>query len=465
MDNTFKRHLKWLKKPITSVVVILSMFGTLSSVSQTYALGTNEDFQTNLVQDYQKSSKLSDFIQKFISYFSEENKVNQNSESISYTNSTNSTDNPCGKDLWLTFLDIQNSEYKDYIITLYNKWVVIWSSNKFSPDDHLHFYCMIKILVDSYRSKMWYDLKTELWLSQRNYFFNVWKDIDKISLKYLNTAHELWFLEWIDDINLSSKAYFKKNTTKYIVRKLLDNIKKQFPLLVNIQAVDQIWDNQEIITRWEYTKHIVNLFEFQLESDSNNCEESWKTTFSDYMNHDYEEDIQVLADLWITSSQWYEFHSNNYLRYYEFIIMLTRTILYKENQELNIYVLDHIEKFDDIDSEASYARYFEYAYHNGFLNYWFDSVTGKPSVHPNRFIKIDEINNIFSKLVSKKINFQVKSTNWLVTRWEFADMLVDWFKLEENQDINAELNNVSQSPSLLNEIWWRLKSAKLLSKI
>jgi len=44
--------------------------------------------------------------------------------------------------------------------------------------------------------------------------------------------------------------------------------------------------------------------------------------------------------------------------------MLTKTILYKEHQELNIYVLDHITNLEDIDPNASYAKYFEYAYHN-----------------------------------------------------------------------------------------------------
>ncbi|MEI8252549.1 MAG: hypothetical protein WCG25_02100 [bacterium] len=57
------------------------------------------------------------------------------------------------------------------------------------------------------------------------------------------------------------------------------------------------------------------------------------------------------------------------MRNYEFIIMLTKTILKKENQELNIYILDHTSNISDINTDATYAKYFEFAYHNGFLDY------------------------------------------------------------------------------------------------
>jgi hypothetical protein len=44
--------------------------------------------------------------------------------------------------------------------------------------------------------------------------------------------------------------------------------------------------------------------------------------------------------------------------------MLTKTILKKENQELNVYVLDHVANISGLNPEESYAKYFEYAYHN-----------------------------------------------------------------------------------------------------
>jgi hypothetical protein len=55
--------------------------------------------------------------------------------------------------------------------------------------------------------------------------------------------------------------------------------------------------------------------------------------------------------------------------------MLTKTILKKENQELNVYVLDHTANISDLDPQSSYTKYFEYAYHNGFLDYGFDIQT------------------------------------------------------------------------------------------
>jgi hypothetical protein len=44
--------------------------------------------------------------------------------------------------------------------------------------------------------------------------------------------------------------------------------------------------------------------------------------------------------------------------------MLTKTILKKENQELNIYLLDHTSNISDINTDSTYAKYFEFAYHN-----------------------------------------------------------------------------------------------------
>lgn len=471
MDDTFNGSKVRLLKPITSVVVITLIAVLFFSVPQTYAMGTNEDFLENLSQNYQQTSKLSDFVQKVLSIFSKES-LNQDTTQRNVVNNTSNTtiqQNLCKNDEWSVFIDIQDSEYKEYIKILYNRWIVVWFSNKFLPNDELRFYCMIKMLVDSYRSKVGYDLKTQLWLSQKNYFSNVWSDIDKIFLKYLNTAYELGFLQWISDIDVSSKSYFKKNASKSTVKKIFDNIYKEFPLLVNESVINQleIWNNS--LPRWDYAKNLVNFFEFEWSQVKNTCTEDWRGSFSDIMNHDYLSDIQVLADLWIINSHPQNFYANNYLRYYELIILLTKTILYKEHQELNIYVLDHITNLEDIDPNASYAKYFEYAYHNWFLDYWFDPLTGKPKVDPNKFVKIEEINNVFSKLVGRKIQFETKWVDGIVTRWEFADMLVDgfWLEIEDaNKDVELEyLDNTNSGESLLQEISWRLKSTKLLSKL
>ena len=468
MDDTFDTNKKWLSRPITSVVVIILIAGFFFSVPQTYALGTNEDLPVTLDQDYSQTSKLSDFVKKVFNFFSEQSSSqSRTQEKLSNLNVI--TDQTTCEKQSLPFIDIQDSIYKDYITTLYSNWIVIWSTNKFMPNDDLRFYCMIKILVNAYRSKVWYDIKTEIWLSQKNYFINTWDDIDKIFLKYLNTAYELGFLSWINDFDVSSKLYFQENTSYNTTKQIFTNIYKQFPLLVDWLAINNILDSDDIITRWKYTEYIVRFFEFKLSDVQSLCLDDWKNSFSDTMNHDYKEDIQLLSDLWIINSQAYKFYPDNYLRNYEFIIMITKTILKKENQDLNIYVLDHTANISDLDPQASYTKYFEYAYHNWFLEYGFDSQTWEPSVNPNKFIRIEDINRIISKLVGKEINFQSKSNDGLVTRWEFADILVDWFGLHNLSDsdvTNTVENNKSDTTSLiLQKISWRLESSKLLSKL
>lgn len=464
MDDTFDTNKRGLLRPIASVVVITLMTGFFFSAPQTYALGTNGDIPVTLDQAYQQTTNLSNFVKKVFNFFSESSSPSSHKENTLLVDNNKPE---CKKEWLLPFLDIQDSEYKDYIMALYFKGIVVWSTNKFMPKDDLRFYWMIKIIVDAYRSRVWYDIKTQLWLSQKNYFLDAWSDIDKSFLKYLNTAYELWLLQWIDDFDVSSNIYFQKNVSYNTIKQIFMNINKQFPLLWNWSEINQMPDLEDYISRWEYSKYVVNYFEFKVSNIQSSCSGDWKNSFSDIMNHDYKEDIQVLADLWIINPQAYKFYPDNYLRNYEFIIMLTKTILKKENQDLNIYVLDHTANISDLDSQASYTKYFEYAYHNWFLDYGFDPQTWKPTVHPNGFVTVQEINHILSKLVDKEVSFEVESKEWLVTRWEFAEMLVDWFDLGYGLDSGA--TNVVEEPvsetSFLQEIWWRLQSAKLLSKL
>ncbi|MEI8252550.1 MAG: hypothetical protein WCG25_02105 [bacterium] len=114
MDETLSTNKKRLLKPITSVVVI--MVGFLFSVSQTYALDTNENFPTTSDQNYQQVTKLSDFVSKVFNFFSEQTLTqNDANNTISDTD-----DSSCDKSITLPFTDIQDNQYKDYITTLYS---------------------------------------------------------------------------------------------------------------------------------------------------------------------------------------------------------------------------------------------------------------------------------------------------------------------------------------------------------
>ncbi|MCF7834527.1 S-layer homology domain-containing protein [Candidatus Gracilibacteria bacterium] len=464
-------------KALFIIPLFIVSFTTISCVTQAYELGTNQENSKtfNTILKPQAPSKLSSFINKVVDFVSQTTKSSEEISIVGQSNENNN-DNLCKLgELNNNLTDISNNKYKDYINTLYQRGIVIGSNNKFMPDDDLRFYCMIKIIVDSYRSKIGYDINTQIGLSQKNYLPYVFSGVDKTSLKYLNTAYELGFLHGISEhYILDEDDYLKQNVDFTTVKKLLENVNKQFPLLVNNDVINQLPLNSNFVKRGEYTKYIVDLFEFPIETGINSCSGYNSTlgenNFSDIMDNDYKEDIEVLAELGIINSQAHKFYPDNYLRNYEFIIMLTKTILYKENQELNIYTLDHTSNISDLDSNASYIKYFEYAYHNGFINYGFDPNTGKPMVYPNKFVTIQEINNILSKLVGEEINFKAKSFDGLVTRGEFADMLVDGFALNDlykNSDTN-NINHIESSISdnlLIKEIGGRLKSAKLISKL
>lgn len=467
MDNTFALF-KRFSKLITSVVVISGISALCFSAPQAYAMGTNENLSSNLDQNYISQNKLSDFISKVSKFFSQQL---ANKEFISQTNTqdTISESQPhCKQDLELPFIDVQWHEYQQYIMSLYDKWIIIWSQNKFMPNDNLNFYCMIKIIVDSYRFKLWYDLDSQLWLSHRNYFSNAWSGIDNTSLKYLNAAYELWLLEWIVYLEPKSELYFQQTTSYATLAKIFSNMNKQFPLLIdyNIQSIPNSLD---IVSRWEYTKYIVDLFDFDIKNIPNICQATKSQLFLDVDQHDCQDSIQILWDLWIIDINQTKFYPDNYLRNYEFIIMLTKTILYKENKDFDIYILDDISKFSDLDPESSYAKYFEFASHHGLLSYILDSDTWNPKAQPNKFMTVQEINQTLTKLLWYDTNFQSKLSNGLITRWEFANVIVSWFNLWEsspiqttNQDNSNNTRDISWS--IIKEISWWIKSAKLISQ-
>jgi hypothetical protein len=114
MDETLNTNKKRLLKSITSVVVI--MVGFLFSVSQTYALETNENFPTTSDLNYQHVIKLSDLVSKVFNFFSDQASPQNNSNNT--TINTNNTS--CEQNITLPFTDIQDNQYKDYITTLYS---------------------------------------------------------------------------------------------------------------------------------------------------------------------------------------------------------------------------------------------------------------------------------------------------------------------------------------------------------
>ena len=468
MDDTFISPKKF-SKLITSVVVVSIMSAFCFSVPQAYAMGTNENSSSHLDQNYISQTKLSDFISKVSTFFSQQL---SNRQTISQTNNQETIPQSqahCKQDLELPFVDIQGHEYQQHIMSLYDKWIIIWSQNKFMPNDHLNFYCMIKIIVDSYRSKLWYDLDSQLWLSHRNYFSNAWSGIDNTSLKYLNTAYELWLLEWISDMEVWSKFYFQQTISYATLSKIFSNISKQFPLLIDDTAIQEISNSLDIVSRWEYTKYIVDLFDFDIDNLTNICQQPNNQLFLDTDQHDCKDYIQILGDLWIIDTNQSKFYPDNYLRNYEFTIMLTKTILYKEKRDLEIYVLEHTSKFSDLESQSSYIKYFEYAYRYGLLSYIIDDNTWKAKAQPNKFMTVQEINQTLTKLLWYDINFQSKLSNGLITRWEFANVLVSWFNLWESSPIQTSdqdnsNNTIDVSWSIIKEISWWIKSAKLISQ-
>jgi hypothetical protein len=113
-----KTSFKSFLKPVSSVVLIGVITGVLFSASQTYALDANENSPVNKSQIYQQTAKVSDFISKVFTFFANQSNIaNQNTEQEK--NVPKST--ICNESSENIFGDINESQYRQEIVYLYNK--------------------------------------------------------------------------------------------------------------------------------------------------------------------------------------------------------------------------------------------------------------------------------------------------------------------------------------------------------
>lgn len=170
------------------------------------------------------------------------------------------TDSKLNPDLGV-FLDTSSHEYKYFIDSLAKSNIIQGAGNqKFYPDNYMRFWDFIKILVNTYRYKVWYDLSTTNWLNETVYI----QYSKNIQLQtYINTAYSLWFLNNISTWAITDYNFDKFLTTREI-SKVFDNINNQYPGLISRVLLDI----SDLYTkRWECSKYIIQAFQIGQEKN------------------------------------------------------------------------------------------------------------------------------------------------------------------------------------------------------
>jgi len=387
---------------------------------------------------------LSDAIFKFVDFI--KTKASKStSETLSSSNITINT--PVKDELVLQeyFSDILYNKDRFYINYLAKEKIVSTNQEKFYPNNFIRLNELSKILVNSYRYKIWYKLDWNVGLSNKNYF-------DKLMPKYYNTAYEMWLLNWLDNID-----DYERFVSYDDLDQILQNFKRQYPELINLYYVD-IDKSILTIKRGDIARIVFRTL--MLDSDKN-----VDIAYQDiYYNTNFDA-IQTLASLGITNTENSRFYPDDNISRWDFIVMFVKSYLKKTNKTLEVSKIDF--DIEDLDYNSIYAPYVLYAKEHGLVDYLLEIVRTKKYINLEKLITKHEAYYIVSNIANVSFDYNIlEADKEFISRWESAQLMVDAFAfsskswwLKNNPDKNDVPN--SQLEKFVTNVRWLMKSPKL----
>lgn len=387
---------------------------------------------------------LSDAIFKFVDFI----KTKASKSTSETSSSSNITVNTPVKDelvLQEYFSDILYNKDRFYINYLAKEKIVSTNQEKFYPDNFIRLNELSKILVNSYRYKIWYKLDWNVGLSNKNYF-------DKLMPKYYNTAYEMWLLNWLDNID-----DYERFVSYDDLDQILQNFKRQYPELINLYYVD-IDKSILTIKRGDVARIVFRTL--MLDSDKN-----VDIAYQDiYYNTNFDA-IQTLASLGITNTENSRFYPDDNISRWDFIVMFVKSYLKKTNKTLEVSNIDF--DIEDLDYNSIYAPYVLYAKEHGLVDYLLEIVRTKKYINLEKLITKHEAYYIVSNIANVSFDYNIlEADKEFISRWESAQLMVDAFAfsskswwLKNNPDKNDVPN--SQLEKFVTNVRWLMKSPKL----
>jgi hypothetical protein len=387
---------------------------------------------------------LSDAIFKFVDFI----KTKASKSTSETSSSSNITINTPVKDELVIqeyFSDILYNKDRFYINYLAKEKIVSTNQEKFYPNNFIRLNELSKILVNSYRYKIWYKLDWNVGLSNKNYF-------DKLMPKYYNTAYEMWLLNWLDNID-----DYERFVSYDDLDQILQNFKRQYPELINLYYVD-IDKSILTIKRGDVARIVFRTL--MLDNDKN-VDIAYQDIYYD-TNFDA---IQTLASLGITNTENSRFYPDNNISRWDFIVMFVKSYLKKTNKTLEVSKIDF--DIEDLDYNSIYAPYVLYAKEHGLVDYLLEIVRTKKYINLEKLITKHEAYYIVSNIANVSFDYNIlEADKEFISRWESAQLMVDAFAfsskswwLKNNPDKNDVPN--SQLEKFVTNVRWLMKSPKL----
>ena len=387
---------------------------------------------------------LSDAIFKFVDFI----KTKASKSTSETSSSSNITINTPVKDELVIqeyFSDILYNKDRFYINYLAKEKIVSTNQEKFYPNNFIRLNELSKILVNSYRYKIWYKLDWNVGLSNKNYF-------DKLMPKYYNTAYEMWLLNWLDNID-----DYERFVSYDDLDQILQNFKRQYPELINLYYVD-IDKSILTIKRGDVARIVFRTL--MLDNDKN-VDIAYQDIYYD-TNFDA---IQTLASLGITNTENSRFYPDNNISRWDFIVMFVKSYLKKTNKTLEVSKIDF--DIEDLDYNSIYAPYVLYAKEHGLVDYLLEIVRTKKYINLEKLITKHEAYYIVSNIANVSFDYNIlEADKEFISRWESAQLMVDAFAfsskswwLKNNPDKNDVPN--SQLEKFVTNVRWLIKSPKL----
>ena len=334
------------------------------------------------------------------------------------------------------FIDMELDPNRYYAESLAKKWIIS-KSQKFYPNNFVRLNEVAKMIVNSYRFKVGYDIDWNAWLTDKVYFA-------KIVPKYYNTAYEMWIFEWIENLE-----DFERFVSYNDFNKILKNFKAQYPDLVNLYYMD-IKESNANLKRWEVARTIFRTMMID-------SEETY--SFEDIAYNEYGADVQLLADNWIIASD-ERFNPEADVSRKDFILWLVKTHLKHSGEHVENRALEH--SLADLDYEAEYAPYILLAKYEWRVDYLVETVRWQDYLNLNSKVTQHEACYIISKLTWITFDYDIISADKkYITRWEVAQLLNKAYKLPSAKAVSGtQYQNDSHIWRLIENIkgianWWK----------
>ena len=336
------------------------------------------------------------------------------------------------------YQDISTSSYQDAITILYSNGI-IQSSNKFYPHNYVRVSDFIRVVMDAYRVQLWYEPSSLVGLTTNFYFSE--SSVDPEVMKRVNSAYELWFLQSFALKDAEWKLRLDAFITPKEAKNILEEIKNK-----NSESIKDIpnlsWQSKETLRKDEMAELVVSAFGLKLNE--------WSlAVFSDISWSPYQSDIQLLSKLGIV---WWvdgKFYPDAKIENKDFVIMIARALMRQSDSKPTINNFYYLTNLLNASYTSLYSPYLEFCLQSQTCNSLLSQTQNWVSFEPNRTLSWWEVTSVLST-VSKSTFVVAWDTQQLITRWEVAKLIVDYFGFRESEIWSS--SNISMSN------WWNQNS-------